>query len=151
MQPDNALFGCRMLSSFISVVSAFIGDRLQRRHRGDRGLASKRLKINTSRVYPSYFKFHVRWRQVTRPIQGLAPSGLAQALFKTVNYFILQLELFRDMPGGINHNQYHQMLFNHIGRILSLPHRLIPDPIRAVPARHNSHFPVDNRGYKVPE
>ncbi|APW05580.1 hypothetical protein CEH75_22225 [Salmonella enterica subsp. enterica serovar Senftenberg] len=44
MQPDNALFGCRMLSSFISVVSAFIGDRLQRRHRGDRGLASKRLE-----------------------------------------------------------------------------------------------------------
>ncbi|MEA7931735.1 hypothetical protein ONJ16_27960, partial [Salmonella enterica subsp. enterica serovar Montevideo] len=40
----NALFGCRMLSSFISVVSAFIGDRLQRRHRGDRGLARKRLE-----------------------------------------------------------------------------------------------------------
>ncbi|EBQ7725635.1 hypothetical protein BZD79_17635 [Salmonella enterica] len=66
MQPDNALFGCRMLSSFISVVSAFIGDRLQRRHRGDR---------------------------------GLAPSGLAQALFKTVNHFILQLELFREYAG----------------------------------------------------
>ncbi|EBS0651763.1 hypothetical protein DTU39_13465 [Salmonella enterica subsp. enterica serovar Yolo] len=44
MQPDNALFGCRMLSSFISVVSAFIGDRLQRRHRGDLGLARKRLE-----------------------------------------------------------------------------------------------------------
>ncbi|EBW9751387.1 hypothetical protein DQR71_21380 [Salmonella enterica subsp. enterica serovar Kingston] len=44
MQPDNALFRCRMLSSFISVVSAFIGDRLQRRHRGDRGLARKRLE-----------------------------------------------------------------------------------------------------------
>ncbi|ASO55179.1 hypothetical protein D7W96_05345 [Salmonella enterica] len=44
MQPDNALFGCRMLSSFISVVSAFIGDQLQRRHRGDLGLARKRLE-----------------------------------------------------------------------------------------------------------
>ncbi|EBI3715141.1 hypothetical protein DRX78_07950 [Salmonella enterica subsp. enterica serovar Oakland] len=44
MQPDNALFGCRMLSSFISVVPAFIGDRFQRRHRGARGLARKRLE-----------------------------------------------------------------------------------------------------------
>ncbi|ECC9829437.1 hypothetical protein D6K36_12945 [Salmonella enterica subsp. enterica] len=56
------------------------------------------------------------------PSLGLAPSRLAQALFKTVNHFILQLELFRgyagrDMPGGINHNQYHQMLFNHIGQV----------------------------------
>ncbi len=44
-------------------------------------------------------------------ILGLAPSGLAQALFRTVNHFILQLELFGDMPEGINHNQYHQMLY----------------------------------------
>ncbi|TCD52428.1 hypothetical protein EEL43_06585 [Salmonella enterica subsp. enterica serovar Typhi] len=44
MQPDNALFGCHMLSSFISVVSAFIGDQLQRRHRGDLGLARNRLE-----------------------------------------------------------------------------------------------------------
>ncbi|EEJ9045829.1 hypothetical protein XY06_003105 [Salmonella enterica subsp. enterica] len=29
----------------------------------------------------------------------LGPSGLAQALFKTVNHFILQLELFRGYAG----------------------------------------------------
>ncbi|EAN6734255.1 hypothetical protein EVT53_20680 [Salmonella enterica subsp. enterica serovar Corvallis] len=33
------------------------------------------------------------------PSLGLAPSGLAQALFKTVNHFILQLELFRGYAG----------------------------------------------------
>ncbi|EAN6168068.1 hypothetical protein ES879_17700 [Salmonella enterica] len=33
------------------------------------------------------------------PSLGLAPSGLAQALFKTVNHFILQLELFREYAG----------------------------------------------------
>ncbi|EDS2803975.1 hypothetical protein GVX45_000670 [Salmonella enterica] len=33
------------------------------------------------------------------PSLGLAPSRLAQALFKTVNHFILQLELFRGYAG----------------------------------------------------
>ncbi|VEA05234.1 Uncharacterised protein [Salmonella enterica subsp. enterica serovar Sanjuan] len=51
------------------------------------------------------------------PSLGLAPSGLAQALFKTVNHFILNSNYLGDMPGGINHNQYHQMLFNHIGQV----------------------------------
>ncbi|EEJ0100309.1 hypothetical protein Z658_001534 [Salmonella enterica subsp. enterica] len=33
------------------------------------------------------------------PSLGLAPSRLAQALFKTINHFILQLELFRGYAG----------------------------------------------------
>ncbi|EDH1235025.1 hypothetical protein GCY28_08690 [Salmonella enterica subsp. enterica] len=97
MQPDNALFGCRMLSSFISVVSAFIGDRLQRRHRGDRGLARKK---SIPPVYTRHTSsFMCVGGKLLGPSLGLAPSGLAQALFKTVNHFILQLELFRGYAG----------------------------------------------------
>ncbi|EBG5868106.1 hypothetical protein FI246_20020 [Salmonella enterica subsp. enterica] len=100
MQPDNALFGCRMLSSFISVVSAFIGDRLQRRHRGDRGLASKRLENQYLPCITRHTSsFMCVGGELLGPSLGLPPSRLAQALFKTVNHFILQLELFRGYAG----------------------------------------------------
>ncbi|POT56572.1 hypothetical protein C3432_14260 [Citrobacter amalonaticus] len=44
-------------------------------------------------LYSLYFKLQVRWLYYSA--FGLAPSGPAQALFKTTTRFVLQLELFR--------------------------------------------------------
>ncbi|POT57046.1 hypothetical protein C3432_16900 [Citrobacter amalonaticus] len=46
-----------------------------------------------SLLSPPYFKLQVRWRCYSA--FGLAPSGPAQALFKTTTRFVLQPELFR--------------------------------------------------------
>ncbi|QFH65760.1 hypothetical protein FR773_13965 [Leclercia adecarboxylata] len=43
-------------------------------------------------IYPSYFRLSACWLDSA---VGLAPLGPAQALCKTVNRFVMQLELFR--------------------------------------------------------
>ncbi|ATD43743.1 hypothetical protein FORC51_1522 [Salmonella enterica] len=100
MQPDNALFGCRMLSSFISVVSAFIGDPVSEATQGRSGSGQEEAGKSIPPAYTRHTSsFMCVGGKLLGPSLGLAPSGLAQALFKTVNHFILQLELFRGYAG----------------------------------------------------
>ncbi len=87
MQPDNALFGCRMLSSFISVVWRLSASEAIQ---GD-GARQKRKLENQYPVYTRHTRFLMRWYELLAPSPASPSSRLAQALFKTVNHLSCNL------------------------------------------------------------
>ncbi|EEJ2351109.1 hypothetical protein AH810_002577 [Salmonella enterica subsp. enterica] len=94
-----------VFSYFCCPVFAFLVSRYNRRSASEatQGRSGPGQEEAGKSIPPAYTRhtssFMCVGGKLLGPSLGLAPSGLAQALFKTVNHFILQLELFRGYAG----------------------------------------------------